>query len=52
MKIEVDSKPIYGDDDDDDKYTKTKIKIYAGRIITNFQSKKMLKEKHHANVYQ
>ena len=33
---------IYGDND---KYIKTKIKIYAGSIITNFQSKKMPKEK-------
>ena len=27
------------------KYIKTKIKIYASRMITNFQSKKMPKEK-------
>ena len=37
LKIEFDSKPIYGDND---KYTKTKIKIYAGSIITNFQGKR------------
>ena len=42
LKIEFDSKPVYGDDD---KYIKTKIKIYAGSVITNFQSKKMPKEK-------
>ena len=35
--MEFDSKPIYGDND---KYTKTKIKIYAGSIITNFQGKR------------
>ena len=50
LKIESSSKPVYGDDD---KYIKTKIKIYAGSIITNFQSKKnATKKKHHANVYQ
>ena len=42
MKINFESKPIYGDDD---KYIKTKIKRYAGRIITNFHNKKMPKEK-------
>ena len=38
----LESKPVYGDND---KYIKTKIKIYAGSMITNFQSKKMPKEK-------
>ena len=42
MKINFESKPVYGDGD---KYIKTKIKIYAGSMITNFQSKKMPKEK-------
>ena len=42
LKIEFDSEPVYGDSD---KYIKTKIKIYAGSMITNFQSKKMPKEK-------
>ena len=42
LKIEFDSEPVYGDND---KYIKTKIKIYAGSMITNFQSKKMPKEK-------
>ena len=41
MKINFESKPVY----DDDKYIKTKIKIYAGSIITNFHSKKIPKEK-------
>ena len=41
LKIEFDSEPVYGDND---KYIKTKIKIYAGSMITNFQGKKMLKE--------
>ena len=42
MKIEFDSEPVYGDND---KYIKTKIKIYAGSVIKNFQDKKMPKEK-------
>ena len=42
MKIDFESKPVYGDDD---KYIKTKIKIYAKSMITNFHNKKMPKEK-------
>ena len=42
LKIEFDSKPVYGDDD---KYIKTKIKIYGGIVNINFQSRKMPKEK-------
>ena len=42
LNIDFESKPIYGDDD---KYIKTKIKIYAGSIITNFHNKKIPKEK-------
>ena len=42
MKIDFESKSAY---DDDDKYIKTKLKIYAGNLITNFYNKKMLKEK-------
>ena len=42
LKIEFDSEPVYGDSD---KYIKTKIKMYAGSMITNFQSNKMPKEK-------
>ena len=42
MIIDFESKPVYGDDD---KYIKTKIKIYAGSMITNFHNKKMPKEK-------
>ena len=40
--INLESKPTYGDHD---KYINTKIKIYAGSIITNFHNKKMPKEK-------
>ena len=42
LKTEFDSEPVYGDND---KYIKTKIKIYAGSMITNFQDKKVPKEK-------
>ena len=42
MKIDFKSKPIYGEDD---KYIKTKIKLYGGSIITNFHDKKMSIEK-------
>ena len=42
LKVEFDSKPFYGDDD---KYIKTKIKIYDGSVNTHFQGKKMPKEK-------
>ena len=42
MKIEYDSKPVYGDKD---KYIKTKIKMHGGSVNTNFQSKKTPKEK-------
>ena len=41
-KINFESKSAYVDHD---KYIKTKIKIYAGSIITNFPNKKMPKEK-------
>ena len=42
IKIIFESKPVYGHDD---KYIKTKIKIYADSIVTNFHNKKMPKEK-------
>ena len=42
MKINFESNSVYGDDV---KYIKTKIKTYAGSIITNFHNKKMSKEK-------
>ena len=42
MRIGFERKPVYGDDD---KYIKTKIKVYAGSMITNFHNKKMPKEK-------
>ena len=42
MKITFESKPVYGEHV---KCIKTKIKIYARSIITNFHNKKMPKEK-------
>ena len=42
MKINFESKPVYGDHD---KYIKARIKAYADSIITNFHNKKMPKEK-------
>ena len=49
MKINFESKPVYGDHD---KYIKTKIKMYAGSIITIFITRKCLKKKRHADVYR
>ena len=49
MRIDFKIKLVYGDDD---KYIKTKIKIYAENMITNFHNKKRLKKNHHASVYQ
>ena len=39
MRIEFDSKPVYSGND---KYIKTKIKMYGDRVNTNFQGKKKL----------
>ena len=39
--IEFDSEPAYGDND---KYIKTKIKMFEDRVNTNFQGKKVPKE--------
>ena len=41
MNIEFDSEPVYGDNE---KYIKTKIKMYEDRVNTNFQGKKVSKE--------
>ena len=41
VNIEFDSDPIYGDND---KYIKTKMKMYEDRENTNFQCKKVPKE--------
>ena len=42
LKIKFGSKLVYGDND---TYIKTKMKIYDGSLNTNFQGKKMAKEK-------
>ena len=41
MNTEFDNEPVY---DDNDKYIKTKIKLYGDKINTNFQGKKIPKE--------
>ena len=41
MNIEFDSEPVYGDND---KYIKTKIKMYEDTVNTNFQGKMCLKK--------
>ena len=41
MNIEFDSEPVYGDND---KYIKTKIKLYGDKGNTSFQGKKVPKE--------
>ena len=38
IENKFDSEPVYGDND---KYIKTKIKMYEDRVNTNFQGKKM-----------
>ena len=48
MKIDFESKPVYGNDD---KYIKTKIKTYEKSIITNFHNKITPKEKAPSSVY-
>ena len=41
LNIEFDSELVYGDND---KYIKTKIKMYEDRVNTNFQGKEVPKE--------
>ena len=41
LNIEFDSEPVYGDND---KYIKTKIKMYEDRVNINFDGKKVPKE--------
>ena len=42
LKVEFDSEPVCVDND---KYIKLKVRIYAGSMIINFESKKMPYEK-------
>ena len=48
MNIEFDSEPVYGDND---KYIKTKIKMYEDRVNANFQDKKVPTEMLHVSAY-
>ena len=41
MNTKFDNEPVYGDND---KYIKTKIKLYGDKVNTNFQGKKIPKE--------
>ena len=41
MGINFDCKPFYGSDDN--KYIKTKVKIFESRVITNFYNEKVPK---------
>ena len=41
MITEFDSEPVYGDDD---KYVKTKRKLYEDKVNTNFQGKRVSKQ--------
>ena len=49
LKIDFESKPVYGDDD---KYIKTKIKNMQAVCLQIFITKKCQNKKHHVNVYQ
>ena len=48
MNIKFNSETVCGDND---KYIKTKIKLYGDKINTNFQGKKYQKEMHHITAY-
>ena len=48
MNIEFDSEPVYGDND---KYIKTKVKMYEDRVYTNFKVYKCLKKMPHISAY-
>ena len=47
MNVKFESEPVYGDND---KYIKTKIKIYGDKVNTNFNGKKYQKKKLYVNV--
>ena len=47
MDIKIDCEPVYTNDD---KYVKTKIKIYKDKVNTNLEGKKILKEMLRTNV--
>ena len=43
LNIEFDSEPVYGDNNND-KYIKTKTKMYEDKVNANFQDKELPKE--------
>ena len=48
MSTKFDSEPVYGDND---KYIKTKIKMYEDRVNKIFKAKKYLKKMLHISAY-
>ena len=48
LNTKFDSVPVYGDNN---KYIKTKIKLYGDKTNTNFQGKKYQNKMHHISVY-
>ena len=48
MNIKFDSEPVYSDND---KYIKTKIKMYEDRVNTSFKLKKCLRKMSHISAY-
>ena len=46
IKKEFNSEPVYND-----KYIKTKMKIYNDRVYTNFQHNKILNDNEYVHVY-
>ena len=49
MNIKFDSEPVYADNE---KYIKTKIKLYGDKINTNFKVKKYEEKMHHISTYR
>ena len=47
LDVQFDSDPVYGDNE---KYIKTKIRMYEDRVISSFQGKKYQKKMHHIIV--
>ena len=48
MNIESDREAVCGDND---KYIKTKIRLYGDKIVTNVQGKKYQRKMHHISAY-
>ena len=47
LDVQFDSDPVYGDNE---KYIKTKIRMYEDKVTTNFHGKKYPKKMHHIIV--